>query len=68
MRLQNGEAHLRSPQPQGAPECLAWTADNLDITPPLLARQAQHLAARLGVPLERAKLIAGLAFDQGGRS
>ena len=40
---------------------------NLEITSPLLARQAHWLATRLGLPLERAKLIAGMAFDQGGR-
>jgi hypothetical protein len=40
---------------------------DLEITSPLLARQAEWLAARLGLSLERAKLIAGLAFDQRGR-
>ncbi len=47
--------------------CVVASFD-LELTSPLIARQAQWLAVRLGLPLERAKLIAGLAFDQRGRS
>lgn len=63
MRLQKveaGRAVGREPAP-GA--CLA--ADAPENASPLLDRQAKWLASRLGLTLERARLLVGLAFDHG---
>ena len=50
-----------------ASECVAWTADTSEDALPLLERQARHLAQRLGLTLDRARLLAGLAFAKTGR-
>ena len=47
-----------------APGFLVCYDDNSEITPPALYRQAQWLAARFGLPLSRARLLAGMAFPE----
>ena len=53
--------------PRRASECVAWTADTSEDALPLLERQARYLARSLGLTLDRARLLAGLAFAKSGR-
>jgi len=47
-----------------APECVCWAADVPDHASDLLTRQAAWLSRRLSISIERARLLAGLAFDR----
>jgi hypothetical protein len=50
----------------GIGACLAATS-NPEHTPPHLALQARRLAIRFGFTPERARVVAGLAFEMRGR-
>jgi hypothetical protein len=58
----NGEAGT-SPNPV----ILIRYVENPEFTTPALLRQARWLACKFGLPIERAKLLAGLAFETTGR-
>lgn len=62
-KVEAGRAVGREPAPG---VCLA--ADVPDNASPLIERQARWLASRLGLTLERARLLVGLAFDNRGRA
>jgi hypothetical protein len=58
-RETRGAEHTR------ASEIVAWTADNSEDTAPLLNFQVRWIVRRLGIAPERAKLLAGMAFETG---
>jgi hypothetical protein len=64
MPQKNWSREAATPQ---APGFLVCYDDSPEITPPALYRQAQWLAARFGLPLSRARLLAGIAFAETGR-
>ena len=66
MHLSNGEAH-RAGRREWAPGC-RLAADVPDHASALLARQAVWKAPRLGLSLERARVLASLAFASGRRA
>ena len=66
MHLHNEEAR-RGGDLGRAPECVCVAADVLEFNPDLLARQAVWIARRLGLTIERARLIAGIAFHTEAR-
>jgi hypothetical protein len=50
-----------------ASEGVCVAADRLEDTRALIDRQAAWLARRLGLTVDRARLLAGLAFATGGQ-
>jgi hypothetical protein len=49
-----------------ASEDAVWSVSNSEDTLHLLDRQARWLALRLNLTIDRARLVAGLAFTTGG--
>jgi hypothetical protein len=64
MPLPKDEARRAGTRERAPGVCLA--ADVPDHAPDILSRQAAWLASRLGIGLDRARLLAGLAFRPRG--
>lgn len=62
--LQNEETRRRLAPRRAPGNVFVGTNDNPEFTPPLLSIQAAWLSRKLGLTADRARLLAGLAFEE----